>query len=272
MATLGPIVIASPRPVKAAVRHPLPNVRRAAEQAKLEEGAQNLFDLWRDAWKKYDAAQTLLLLSSAGYKPEIPQQQVQGQQEPRELAPPVPVNSNGRHPLPTSRPKPKPEAQPQKKRKRVEAEEENEDDEQVKKRDAKKKKKGGKKPADPENPKPFKCNACGKGFPRQDHLTRHVKIEHGSVGEDGVRRWEVFGCDGCRQLFTRKDNLRQHRKQRHPQAHEAEPGYVPRVVLVTAQEKANGTAPSRTVSPSSSPAASGTITASPTPDAGNGQA
>lgn len=295
--------ITSWQPVKAAGRHPLPTRRRSAEYAKHEEGAQNLLDFWLDAWEKHDAAQTPLSLKqgllttpaprdeavapagSTGDKPEVPQHQVQGQQEPRELksagspdgpAPPVPVKSNGRHPLPKSRPKPKSEAQPQKKRKRVDEKED--EDEQIKKRDEEKKKqksgekkKGGKKPADPENPKPFKCN-CGKGFPRQDHLTRHVRIEHGFMCKDGVRRWERFGCDGCRQLFTRKDNLRQHRKQIHPQAHEAEPGYVPRVVLVTADEKEKGTAPSRTVSPTPTPSASATLTASPTPDAENGQA
>lgn len=276
-------VISSWRPVNAAGRHPLPNRRPSPEEARFLQGAKDLLHFWLSAQEEHDAAQALPSLEqgvpatpaprdeaaapadSTGDKPDVPQQQVQGQQvqgqqEPRELestgspdgpAPPVPAKSNGRHPLPSSRPKPKSEPQPQKKRKRVDEEEED-----------------GKKPEDGKNSRPFVCH-CGSRFPRQDHLTRHGRIVHGFKCKDGVQRWERFGCDGCRQLFTRKDNLNQHRKQRHPEAHKAEPAFVPRVVLVTADEE-KGTAPSRTVSPS--PTASATLTASPTPDAENGQA
>lgn len=294
-------VISSWRPVNAAGRHPLPNRRPSPEEARFLQGAKDLLHFWLSAQEEHDAAQALPSLEqgvpatpaprdeaaapadSTGDKPDVPQQQVQGQQEPRESqstgspdgpAPPVPAKSNGRHPLPSSRPKPKSEPQLQKKRKRVDEEEDDDDDEQVKKRDEEKKKsdgkkKDGKKPEDGKNSKPFVCH-CGSRFPRQDHLTRHVRIVHGIVGEDGVQRWETYECDVCRQLFTRKDNLKQHRKHGHPEAHKAEPAFVPRVVLVTADEEEKETAPSRTASPS--PTASATLTASPTPDAENGQA
>lgn len=279
-------VISSTRPVNADGRHPLPNGRRSAvDAARHSEGAQNVLDFWLSAWQKHNAAQALLSLrqglpttrapsdeavapaDSTGDKLQVPQQQAQGQQEPRESkstgspdgpAPPVSAKSGGRRPLPTSRPVPNSEPQPQKKRKRVDEEEEEED---MKKMDEKKKKskksdpkkKVDKTPVDPKNPKPFVCH-CGAGFPRQDHLTRHGRIVHGFVCEDGVRRWERYECDACRQLFTRKDNLKAHSRTKHP---EAGPAPVPRTVLVDDPDRKR---------------AASAPTSSPTPSAENGEA
>ncbi|KAK7706255.1 hypothetical protein SLS64_007594 [Diaporthe eres] len=159
-----------------------------------------------------------------------PQQgQGQGQQGPRDFirtgeddghtdgsASSVVAASGSRSPLPNSSPLLKSKPQPSRKRKRVEKKEEQEKETKTEKEsgtEKNEKAKGGK----PSQGKEYKfvCH-CGKGYKRNDHLTRHQVSAHGIEMEGGVRAFEVFLCGVCGSQHTRKDNVKPHIDDKHP--------------------------------------------------------
>lgn len=223
-----------------------------------------------EAWREMEAARTLLQFSqnrpqramaqpepshgspatrsldealapgeSTKEKLEVPQQgQGQAQQEPRDFkrtgeddghtdgsASSVVATSGSRSPRPSSKP------QLQRKRKRVQEKEETGTE---KKSETKKSAKAKRTKPNEEKERKFVCH-CGKGFTRNDHLTRHIETVHGIEIEGDVYK-EMYQCDICGKLHTRKDNHKGHRDTLHP---EAGPAPVPKSVFVVVHKKSS---------------------------------
>lgn len=64
--------------------------------------------------------------------------------------------------------------------------------------------------------KPYKCDICGTGYARPDHVKRHIATRHGRVRK-------MLECDICGSLHSRRDNLRPHRKNHGVDGPEPEP-------------------------------------------------
>ncbi len=52
-----------------------------------------------------------------------------------------------------------------------------------------------------------KCEHCGKFFPSEDELERHI--------QEYIRLAEVFRCEKCKALFASREELEKHVRELH---------------------------------------------------------
>ena len=58
--------------------------------------------------------------------------------------------------------------------------------------------------------KNYKCDSCGKSFPRTTDLNQHIKVVH-----ERIRSQEDHICDFCGSVMNQASTLRRHIKKFH---------------------------------------------------------